>query len=297
MEKENDSSIIVFGEVLFDRFPDGASVLGGAPFNVAWNLHAFGLAPIFISRVGDDTLGQTISSTMNGWGMSTSFLQLDHSHPTGTVDVSIENNEPSFDIINDRAYDFIDYNSIGQLPEDAILYHGSLALRSRVSVETLRRIRQNSRASTFVDINLRPPWWDLDLITDILSSSRWAKLNASELHMVVSGASGLEQKAGQALKLYGLEYIVITLGKDGALALSSEGARYSIAPESNADIVDTVGAGDAFSSVMLLGELKRWPLETTLNRAQEFASAIVGVQGATTNNKVFYQQFTDSWRV
>ena len=138
MEKEKDSSIIVFGEVLFDRFPDGASVLGGAPFNVAWNLHAFGLAPLFISRVGDDSLGQTVRSTMKEWGMNTSFLQLDHAHPTGTVDVSIENNEPSFDIVNDRAYDFIDYKSIGQLPEDGILYHGSLALRNRVSAGTLR---------------------------------------------------------------------------------------------------------------------------------------------------------------
>ena len=44
----------VFGEVLFDCFADGTRVLGGAPFNVAWHLQAFGEAPLFVSRVGDD---------------------------------------------------------------------------------------------------------------------------------------------------------------------------------------------------------------------------------------------------
>ena len=47
-------TIGIFGEVLFDCFPDGREVLGGAPFNVAWHLHAFGQSPVFVSRVGDD---------------------------------------------------------------------------------------------------------------------------------------------------------------------------------------------------------------------------------------------------
>ena len=59
---------LVFGEVLYDRFPDGSTVLGGAPFNVAWHLQGFGLAPTFISRVGDDELGERIIATMTAWG-------------------------------------------------------------------------------------------------------------------------------------------------------------------------------------------------------------------------------------
>jgi len=39
----NNQQIGIFGEVLFDQFPDGQQVLGGAPFNVAWHLQAFGL--------------------------------------------------------------------------------------------------------------------------------------------------------------------------------------------------------------------------------------------------------------
>ena len=57
----------IFGEVLFDCFEDGSRVLGGAPFNVAWHLQAFGCKPLLISRVGDDPMGKLIRETMLQW--------------------------------------------------------------------------------------------------------------------------------------------------------------------------------------------------------------------------------------
>ena len=46
----NHTRPVVFGEVLFDCFPDGSRVLGGAPFNVAWHCQAFWLATfVYIS--------------------------------------------------------------------------------------------------------------------------------------------------------------------------------------------------------------------------------------------------------
>ena len=65
---------IIFGEVLFDCFPDGSRVLGGAPFNVAWHLQAFGAEPLFVSRVGNDPMGRKIRDAMLQWGMDTSGL-------------------------------------------------------------------------------------------------------------------------------------------------------------------------------------------------------------------------------
>ena len=99
---------MVFGEVLFDRFPDGNVVLGGAPFNVARHLQAFGREPLMISRVGNDALGRNIRQAMEDWSMTLRGLQLDSQHPTGTVDVSFHADEPSYDIVDQRAYDFID---------------------------------------------------------------------------------------------------------------------------------------------------------------------------------------------
>ena len=60
---------VVIGEVLFDCFPDGSTVLGGAPFNVAWHLQAFGLRPLVVTRVGDDALGERVLTTMESWRM------------------------------------------------------------------------------------------------------------------------------------------------------------------------------------------------------------------------------------
>ncbi len=87
---------VIFGEVLFDRFPDGSLVLGGAPFNVAWHLQAFGQAPLLISRVGDDPLGRQVRGAMLDWGMDTAGLQLDSAHATGTVEVRFDHGEPSY---------------------------------------------------------------------------------------------------------------------------------------------------------------------------------------------------------
>lgn len=161
MAKEsNNSRLVIFGEVLFDHFPDGSVVLGGAPFNVAWHLQAFGLSPLFISRVGNDPLGQQIKTHMSEWGMSTCGLQLDSSHPTGTVDVQIDRGEPSYNIVEGCAYDFIDRSALPSMRDRGFLYHGTLAIRNSVSEKTLKAIKDEHNLSIFVDINLRPPWWN-----------------------------------------------------------------------------------------------------------------------------------------
>ena len=68
-------------------------------------------------------------------------------------------------------------------------------------------------------------------------------------------------------------------------------------PEKNITVIDTVGAGDAFTSVIILGLLRDWPLQLTLERAQDFASALIGIRGATLQDKAFYRAFTDPWEI
>ena len=102
------SQVCVFGEVLFDHFPDGSRVLGGAPFNVAWHLQAFGQSPAFISRIGNDPEGDTIRRAMQAWGMRTDSLQIDTKHPTGRVMVELVDGEPAYDIVRPSAWDAIE---------------------------------------------------------------------------------------------------------------------------------------------------------------------------------------------
>ena len=149
------TQLTIFGEALFDCFPDGQSVLGGAPFNVAWHLQALGDAPKFISRVGNDTLGDTILNEMKSWQLDTAWVQQDNQHPTGQVNVSFSANEPSYDIATDSAWDFIADSLIESPPQSGLFYHGSLAARSDASHETLQKLTEAPGLDIFVDVNLR----------------------------------------------------------------------------------------------------------------------------------------------
>ena len=285
----------MFGEVLFDMFPDGSVVLGGAPFNVAWHLRAFGLDPLLISRVGSDALGRQIRSAMLEWGMDCSGLQLDSAHRTGSVDITFEAGEPCFDIVPNRAFDFIDRYALPPLHTNGPLYHGTLALRQPVSRETLLELQQHSEGCSFVDVNLRPPWWSLEMVLELLAGACMIKLNHAELDQMVPEGGGMDSQAVQLLTEMGAQQLVVTSGKDGAKLFMADGTSHQVAPEPTSKLVDTVGAGDAFSAVLLLGQVREWDIEVTMERAQSFASAIVGVRGAIVRHRDFYQQFLDRW--
>ena len=254
------SGINLFGEVLYDCFPDGNNVLGGAPFNVAWHCQAFGLNPLFISRVGDDSMGQEIVSAMNAWGMRTDGIQIDPSNRTGKVNVSFLNGEPSYDIVENSAWDYIDFKDIPKIESTSILYHGSLAARNTISAETLISLKQQSSFSIFVDVNLRPPWWQLSSICHLLHGARWIKLNLHELTLLVQDSKVLEDMALRLMTKYGAELVIVTQGGSGATVVTNEDV-FNIQPQILNEVVDTVGAGDAFCSVLLLGLYQKWELQ------------------------------------
>jgi fructokinase len=60
-------------------------------------------------------------------------------------------------------------------------------------------------------------------------------------------------------------------------------------------LVDTVGAGDGFSAVAILGLLQGWPEAVLLQRAVEFAAAICGVAGGAPPDPAFYRPFRQAW--
>ncbi len=294
MDKSAGKRPLVFGEVLFDRFPDGSAVLGGAPFNVAWHLQAFAQAPLFISRVGDDPLGRRIRAAMLDWGMDTAGLQLDSAHPTGTVEVGIEQGEPHYDIVADRAYDFVQADALPPLTSAALLYHGSLALRGEVTRHAFQTLSTRVQAPRFLDVNLRTPWWQQQSVIDLIQGAHWIKLNEHELTELTPDTDGGEAPGENLRRKHGLQALILTRGAQGARLLTQNGS-LDIAPEPAERVVDTVGAGDAFASVILLGLLNDWPLDTSLERAQTFASAMVGVRGATVQNADFYAPYILDW--
>jgi len=287
----NNPRPIIFGEVLYDCFPGGEQVLGGAPFNVAWHLQAFGDAPQFVSRVGQDELGGNIIQSMQDWGMDTGALQQDEQHQTGRVDIELIDDEPHYTITPDCAYDFIDASEIS-LPETAtLLYHGSLGLRNPAARAALQQLVTDRQLPIFMDVNLRPPWWRKDEVLNWIHQASWVKLNHDELHQLGPASGNIAQDMAQFQQQHELEQLIVTRGEAGALVRDNAGDMHSVTPAPLERFVDTVGAGDAFTAVFVHGLLVQWPIETTLDAAQQFASRVVGQRGATSNDPAFYQAF------
>ena len=284
----NKQHLIVFGEVLFDCFPNGEQVLGGAPFNVAWHLQAFGDQPCFVSRVGDDLLGNKIISAMTKWGMDIESLQIDVEHSTGRVDVALIDDEPHYTITEDCAYDFIDVAEIKNPTAKSILYHGTLALRNTTARHAYEKLADNPDVSIFLDVNLRAPWWQKDEVSNWLKRARWVKLNQDELKLLGVSSGDIQHDMAMFQEEYNLELLIVTRGAEGAVVRNREGELHSAKPPEVLEFVDTVGAGDAFTAVFLHGLLSEWPIAETVEAAQQFASAVVGLRGATSSNLEFY---------
>jgi len=288
---------VVFGEVLFDQFDDGHEVLGGAPFNVCWHLQAFGLNPLYISRIGTDALGEEIKQRMLGWNMDMAGLQEDANHPTGTVKVTIKDGQPVYDIKEKCAYDFIEIDQLPRLPKNGLLYHGTLALREKTSRKAFHFLKEKAKLPIFVDINLRDPWWTEEVAAEAVKTAYMLKLNDEELDLLTPRGGDENDKAAFLMEQGAAQTVVVTEGEKGACAWTADGERLTVAPAGEVRVADTVGAGDAFSSVLILGEAMGWPLKRTLPRAQKFANAIVGIRGATTEDRALYSHFIDSWEL
>ncbi|NOT10543.1 MAG: carbohydrate kinase [Methylococcaceae bacterium] len=289
--------IKIFGEVLFDHFPNGATVLGGAPFNVAWHLHAFGQSPCFISRIGLDAEGESVIKAMQAWEMNYSELQLDNHYPTGAVQISFKQDEPCYQILTDQAYDFISVPDGSKFGAGSLLYHGTLALRNEVSRQALQNIKSQHQGKVFLDVNLREPWWRKDEILQWLGEADWVKLNREEFQALQPDLSDMIVAMKYFRQTHDLEGLIVTCGEQGAYAINMTGEQAKVVPDATVMVIDSVGAGDAFSAIAMLGIYLDWPLPLIMERAQLFASAMVGRQGATVQDKAFYQTFLASWLV
>ncbi len=285
---KQQQAIIVFGEVLFDCFSTGDQILGGAPFNVAWHLQAFGDSPKFISRVGDDHQGELITNAMTTWGMDCRYLQTDHKHPTGRVDVTVANNEPHYDIVKNAAYDFIEPIHGSAFPENGILYHGSLALRNEQSNLALDDLCSQTSLPIFIDVNLRDPWWQRHKIEAWLHRAHWAKLNEDELITLGFDNSDIKQAIIELQTQFNLEQVIITRGELGALVCTGTHDFHHVMPPKVELFIDTVGAGDAFTARYIHGLLHKEHIQETIAAAQLFAIKVIGLRGATSSDSTFY---------
>jgi fructokinase len=176
-----------------------------------------------------------------------------------------------------------------------MLYHGSLAARSPASWQSLQWLRKHHGNNIFVDINLRAPWWSHEQIHGLVDAAHWVKLNDVELRELNNDMDmDIESLARDYARKYSLQHLILTQGSKGA-CLFENGAMVTGVPVNVENIVDTVGAGDAFSAIIILGEFLGWPSAVSVQRALEFSSYICGVRGATIDNHSVYAGFLAEW--
>jgi len=303
--------VVVFGEALVDDF-HSEQIVGGAPFNVARHLAAFMAPQCMITRVGADRAGSLVRAEFERFAMSEAGLQVDPLEETGRVLVERTPRGHRFTILPNQAYDFIDraqaQAALMQL-DVGLLYFGTLAQRHERSRAALTALLEAGHAVRFLDLNLRDGHYDERCITRSLQAANIVKVNEEELQVLFGwyfqikpedpplAADEVHAACQGLLRMFSLDALIVTLGHRGSVYFGADGqvvtTRDTPAPPF---VIDTVGAGDAFAAIFLLGKVRGWPLELALARANEFAGAICAIPGAVPGDMRFYDRWMARWR-
>lgn len=298
--------IALLGEALVDIFADG-EVAGGAPFNVARNLAALGVEPMLVTRLGSDAAGAGIEREMRALGMNLTGVQRDVLRATGRVQVQEgRDGQPSFDIARDAAWDELDTDQAQSAVATfapSLLYFGTLAQRDPRSRLAIRAVAAHAKVRRLLDLNLRGIDDEAEVAAASLMLADLVKVNAAELDMLLDWfvesplrKQGLDVAVKALLRRFDVERLVVTRGGDGWACFGRDGEQLHGSAGTAVDVRDTVGAGDAFASVMLLGEAHAWPLSTTLARADMFARAVCTLRGAFDVASPIYAAARAGWQ-
>jgi fructokinase len=277
-----DDEILCVGEILWDALPDGL-FLGGAPFNVACHLRALGEKGAFVSRVGDDRLGDEALRRLRARGLDDGLMQVDDQLPTGFVRVDLDApDDPGYEIVEPAAWDAIARTEALQRRAEraAALVFGSLAQRAAPSRPTIQALCRSDALGVF-DVNLRPPYVDRSVIERSLRAADVVKMNREELGRL-RGWFDLPDGPGAAMDALGERFdcptVCVTWGGDGA-RLWREGRTWHH-PGHDATVADTVGAGDAFLAALLSGLLRDTDGAALLDLANRLGAYVAAHAGA-----------------
>lgn len=286
--------ISAIGEILFDQY-EKRKKLGGAPFNFIYHLNNLINKGDFISRIGQDSNGKEILNFLQKKKISTDLIQLDKVHPTGIAEVKLDQNKiPSFNIVTDSAYDFISITKKNQnkVEKGRILYVGTLAQRNSISRKTIQTLMSKS-PKVFCDLNLRQNYYDDELINFCLKNTHILKINTEELKIVckVIGieSQNIVKSAKAIIKKYSFDLLCITAGSEGSYIFNREGYNFTVNKIEN--IVDTVGAGDALSTILCIGYIEKLSIEEINKIASQFAAELCTIEGALPEDKLFYEKY------
>jgi fructokinase len=306
----SSDAVIIWGEVLWDRFPDGDQ-LGGAPANVAWHLGQAGGWARLVTRVGNDDDGRRAIEKLEAV-VDVSLVQIDPERATGEVTVRLENGEPRYTLHAERAWERIACTDTvrAALDEAGVFVYGTLAQRRPEGLAAWRQAVAATRATKVCDLNLRPTDQNAPAIHEAIDAADVIKVNDKELaslhqwfgwedpiaalrdrepiqardtRPVRVGAAASEiggPRAGEPREPSSARRIVIvTHGAAGSTIYGDsviEIPAFEATPGG-----DNVGCGDAYLAILVYGLTCGWDLVHSGRAASKWAAAVAGVRGAT----------------
>ncbi len=277
--------VVGIGEVLWDVFPEGKK-LGGAPLNFSHHCGQLGASAHPVSAVGADADGAEIRQILASKNLPDAQVQTDTAHPTGRVNVTLQNGKPTYEILAEVAWDYIRFDqNLRDLASraDAVCF-GSLAQRGPVSRATILAFLEAMRpeALRIFDVNLRQNFYSKEILETSLRHANIFKLSDEELPTLAGffDLSGQVLEQLQALlQMFDLRLVAYTRGGEGSLLVTAN--ETSDHPGFPTEVIDTVGAGDSFTAMLCMGLLQNLPLAEINRRACQVAAFVCSQSGAT----------------
>lgn len=293
MSESKAPQIVAVGELLWDLLPSGAR-LGGALANFAVLCGRLGNRSVLVSSLGDDDYGARALRLLGQPNLDLTQLQKSEAYPTGTVEVTFSaDHQPSYVISRGVAWDFIQLTPSLLATVDAAeaICFGTLPQRGEVSRATIRSLLAAvSRECVRVcDINIRMPDCSPEVLRWSVAHADIIKVSEEELPLTFSflgglGVPALQLNAETAARALLVNFpdcslVATTLGAQGSVVTTRDGTFRH--PGFPVKVVDTVGAGDAFTAGLLHAYLRGASPPMMAQIGNLCGSYVAGQQGAT----------------
>jgi sugar/nucleoside kinase (ribokinase family) len=232
--------------------------LGGTAANVAVVAARAGAPVALVGGAGDDSWGRWLRERLYEEGVDVSRFELLPSAQTQLAFVAVDfDGEPSYVLYGEPAETLVD--AVGDRVADMVVDAAGLLIGSNtLAGERERAVTMRARDLALAgdrpivfDCNLRLHQWSSR--ADAAASANacvpgalLVRVNRAEAELMTGEAD--PERAALALRKAGAKLVAITLGSDGAILRGSEKGHVAASP---ADVVSTVGAGDAFTGTLV----------------------------------------------
>jgi 5-dehydro-2-deoxygluconokinase len=262
--------------------------VGGCPTNVSVGTRRLGLRSALLTAVGDDQVGDFVTAFLDREQVDTQFIPRKAGHRTSAVILTIQPPDKfplTFyrDNCADRALT-IDDVARAPIGDSRVVFVTGTGLShepARQATLGAAAAARHTGVPVVVDLDYRPDQWEdaagFSAQMRLLLRSATLAVGTEEELAAAAGSADVGEGAA-ALLSSGLEALVLKRGARGSTVFRP-GASPADAPPFPVDVLNVLGAGDAFASGFLYGYLQGWPLERAARMGNACGAIVVTRHG------------------